>query len=328
LKEILIAFPHPNIRLQRSLLSCIVIWLFVFTGLCGCMVQSVQAVAFTPTDVGTVPDSTSTEIRTPESSPVDLRPTITPSPSPEVCVENHGHIEDFEIANDIFSYPIRTKIYFPPCYSDKPEKPYPYVIMIHGMLFDYEQWDRIGADEAADKLISSGEAGPFLIIMPNEERTTANPNEVKFGSAITESVIPWLEKNYPVCTDRTGRAIGGLSRGAGWAVHIGLSHPEIFSSIGAHSFPPFTGDPQATPHWLTETSPDEIPRVYIDIGIADGGMSLARQFEQILTAYNVPHEWHINNGEHNEAYWSAHVEEYIRWYASGWSQPDPPQILN
>lgn len=202
------------------------------------------------------------------------------------------------------------------------------MILIHGMLFNYDQWDRVGADEVADELITSGDVEPFLIVMPNEERTTSNPDEVKFGNAITDGLIPWLEEKYPVCAERACRSIGGLSRGAGWAVHIGLSNPKFFKSIGAHSLPPFSGDSQATPRWLSAISREEMPRVYIDIGIADGGITPARQFEQVLTAFDVPHEWHVNNGEHNESYWSSHVKDYLRWYASDWNNPASPQILN
>jgi hypothetical protein len=33
------------------------------------------------------------------------------------------------------------------------------------------------------------------------------------------------------------------------------------------------------------------------------------------------HEWHLYSGAHTEEYWSAHVEEYIQWYAEGWNTP-------
>jgi enterochelin esterase-like enzyme len=252
---------------------------------------------------------------------------LTITPAKIGCSEIKGKFEDIEIPNKSLSYPLKVKVYFPPCYSENPDKLYPYVVMIHGMLYKYDQWDRLGADEAADQLISSGEADPFLIFLPYEEQTTANPFEDGFGDAITGGLIPFVEKNYPVCKDRACRAIGGLSRGAGWAVHIGLSKPQFFGSIGAHSLPPFIGDLAAAPRWLAVIPVEEMPRVYIDIGIADSGMSPASQFEHILTAYNVPHEWHINNGEHTEEYWSSHVKDYLRWYVKGWQPEEPPVIL-
>lgn len=255
-----------------------------------------------------------------------LSATLTPTSHPEGCKLTKGKIEDIEVPTKSLSYPLKVKVYLPPCYSLERQS-YPYVVMIHGMLYKNDQWDRLGADEAADELISSGEALPFLIFMPYEEQSTANPFEDGFGDAITGSLLPFIEDNYPVCTERKCRAIGGLSRGAGWAVHLGLSRPEHFASIGAHSLPPFIGDLAAAPRWLAAIPQDDLPRIYIDIGIADSGMSPAMQFESLLTTYNVPHEWHINNGEHTEEYWSSHVKEYMRWYALGWAETKPPIIL-
>ena len=42
------------------------------------------------------------------------------------------------------------------------------------------------------------------------------------------------------------------------------------------------------------------------------------KFETQLTERGILHEWYINPGYHDEAYWSKHVEEYLKWYASGW----------
>jgi enterochelin esterase-like enzyme len=316
-------------RMKATGFRRIEIWLsFVFLGLLSaCTSQNVSAGSNVPVTATPTPVILETSIPQEPTSPV-VKNTFTPTPTlAPVCNDTKGIINNIEIPNTALSYPLKVKVYLPPCYSDHPKSPYPYVVMIHGMLLKYDQWDRLGADNAADELISSGEAPPFLILMPYEEQSTANPFEDGFGDAITGGLIPYVEENYPVCKERSCRAIGGLSRGAGWAVHIGLSKPQFFSSIGAHSLPPFIGDLAAAPRWLADIPQDELPRVYIDIGIADSGMSPASQFEQILTAYNVPHEWYINNGEHTEEYWSSHVKEYMRWYVKGWKPEETPVVL-
>ena len=316
-------FPRINVNCFRwfvTLLSFALLWL-----LCACSPQSAAAGSIIPVQsTGSI--ALETAITHDTTTPV-VKSTITATTIPAGCNKTRGTIEDIEVPNKALSYPLKVKVYLPPCYSTRPDKPYPYVIMIHGMLYKYDQWDRLGADEAADELIASGDVSPFIILMPFEEQSTANPFEDGFGDAITGGLIPFVEENYSVCKERSCRAIGGLSRGAGWAVHIGLSKPQYFSSIGAHSLPPFIGDLTAAPRWLSVIPQDEMPRVYIDIGIADSGMSPASQFEQILTAYNVPHEWYINNGEHTEEYWSSHVKQYMRWYAKGWQPEKPPEVL-
>ena len=110
--------------------------------------------------------------------------------------------------------------------------------------------------------------------------------------------------------------MGGLSRGAGWAIHLGLGNPAVFGAIGGHSPVIFYADVSQIPDWL-----DELPegtRVYLDSGENDQDLNNTRWLEQLLTDHRVPHEWHLNTGFHDEIYWRAHVEQYLRWYAAGW----------
>jgi enterochelin esterase-like enzyme len=62
---------------------------------------------------------------------------------------------------------------------------------------------------------------------------------------------------------------------------------------------------------------DAWPRLWMDAGDRDGDLGSIRRFEDLLTYYRVPHEWHIYSGDHTEAYWQAHVTQYLRWYAEG-----------
>ena len=42
--------------------------------------------------------------------------------------------------------------------------------------------------------------------------------------------------------------------------------------------------------------------------------------------YAVPHEWHLNAGDHTNSYWQAHVAQYLQWYAEGFSPTAQPAI--
>jgi len=56
----------------------------------------------------------------------------------------------------------------------------------------------------------------------------------------------------------------------------------------------------------------------LDTGDLDTYLSATKQFVELVEKYGLPHEWHLNSGAHNEEYWAAHVEEYLRWYAADW----------
>ena len=114
-------------------------------------------------------------------------------------------------------------------------------------------------------------------------------------------------------------AIGGLSRGGTWAIHLGLENWDSFGAIGAHSAPLFVTDgPRVVERWLSTIPPDGQPRLYLDTGLNDQWSEYVLRFSDTLYQYNFPHELYVFPGGHIEDYWRLHVEQYLRWYAREW----------
>lgn len=217
------------------------------------------------------------------------------------------------------THPLQFRVYLPACFGFEKDKRYPVLYLLHGQGFTDDQWDRLGADEAMDELISSGDAPPFILVLPRESNYMINQWESKYGQALAAELVPWVDAHYPTCRDRACRAIGGLSRGAGWAMRVGLMAWETFSAIGAHSFAPFRGDFNAVPLWIRAIPDGKLPRIWIDAGTRDFIADAARVWKNRLDDYQVPHEWHLLPGSHTEKYWSGNVTTYLRWYAAGWN---------
>ncbi len=266
-----------------------------------------------------------------ESSPDISTPTPVPSPSPSAtptsvqsihptvstCDEQHGRIDLYQVPSDLLKKPLEVRVYLPPCFSPYPVERYPVLYMLHGQSFQGDQWDRLGINEAADLLISSGKAPPFLIIMPYEADSLIYPGDSPYDRVIVETLLPWAEAHFPICHERDCRAVGGLSRGAGWAMHLGFKYWQFFGAVGGHSLTPFGADIDLYPVWYKKIPVGKMPRLYIDIGDNDRYLVPATAFKDWLVELNIPVEWHLNPGTHNEEYWSAHVREYLRWYAEG-----------
>jgi enterochelin esterase-like enzyme len=268
------------------------------------------------------PLPTSTPTGTATATPVT--PTLSPlPPTPTLpalaCSSQSGRIETGYLASEYSPRWLLFRIYLPPCYDEQPERRYPVLYLIHGQSYTDDQWDRLGAPKAADGLITSGEIPPFLIVMPRD-RVWTQPSEDKFGQALLEEFLPWVDAHYRTQPDREHRAIGGLSRGAAWAVHLGFSQWELFGTIGAHSLPVFWEDVSDINRWIDQIPIESFPRIYLDIGDRDRPEVLesAIWFEELLTEKGIPHEWHLYSGEHDEVYWQSHVEQYLRWYAADW----------
>jgi enterochelin esterase-like enzyme len=210
---------------------------------------------------------------------------------------------------------LQARVHLPPCYESSGKTRYPVLYLLHGQGFTSDQWERLGFIESADKRVLAG-SQPFIIVLPAEENTAANPFESGFGSALSSALVPQVDATYATCPQRTCRAIGGLSRGASWAVTIGLKNWGQFGIIGAHSFPPFFGLDRELPGLLSSIAPGQTPHMYLDIGFDDPYRAPAAAFEAILTRYGIPHEYYLNAGGHDEAYWGKHVPAYVEWYGS------------
>jgi enterochelin esterase-like enzyme len=235
------------------------------------------------------------------------------------CWQEGGYYERAALEIENLRYPLDVRVYLPPCYLQLPDQRYPVLYLIHGQSYTDDQWDRLGVDEHMDEQVALGALPPFIVVMPRD-REWSQSDEDPFGRAFAEVLIPWVDASYRTLPERRFRAVGGLSRGAGWAVHFGLKYWDQFGAIGAHSLPVFWSDVPEIKKWLREIPRELLPRIYLDLGDQDRPeiTQSAVWFETLLTKEGIPHEWYLFTGYHDEAYWSAHVPQYLRWYAADW----------
>lgn len=235
------------------------------------------------------------------------------------CLAAGGEIEIINIASQYLDAGLRFRVYTPPCYAEEATRSYPVLYLIHGQTFNDDQWDRLGADETASQLIAAGTIPPFIIVLPYDVSSN-QPSRDHFGEALIEELLPWVDSNYRTIADREHRAVGGLSRGASWAIHLGLTHADLFGAVGGHSPPVFVEDAPKVRVWLDSIPAELMPRFWLDIGDRDQHaiFDSAAWLESLLNDRNISHEWSVFSGDHSEAYWSAHIEVYLTWYAGVW----------
>lgn len=191
--------------------------------------------------------------------------------------------------------------------------------LLHGQTYRQDQWLRIGAPKAADALIHSGEAMPFLMVFPDDRYWNSSAGSA-FGARLINDLIPYIDSNYRTLSDKKFRALGGLSRGGGWTAKLGFERPDLFGALGLHSPALFKDNAPYLGAAIQAVPEDARPRLWMDIGDADTELGNALLFEALLTDLDYLHEFHQFAGDHTERYWSAHVEQYLRWYVEGWRQ--------
>jgi len=140
-------------------------------------------------------------------------------------------------------------VYTPPEYDSN--KTYPVMYLLHGIGGTHTEWKDGGKpNEIISNLINAGEAKPMIVVMPNIRamKPDSVPNDQFSAEAIAafhnfindlkDDLMPFIEKEYKVSNERTGRAIAGLSMGGMESLYIGISMPETFGFIGAFSAAP------------------------------------------------------------------------------------------
>jgi enterochelin esterase-like enzyme len=170
----------------------------------------------------------------------------------EVTDVPHGEIHHHFYKSTIIGDNRDFFVYTPPGYDSKATTAYPVLYLLHGYSDDASGWTAVGkANLILDNLIAQGKAKPMVIVMPlgygaPEIVTAAGPaafrdpslrqrNYDRFRDALFNEVMPTVERDYRVSTNREERAIAGLSMGGAETLYTGLNATDRFAYIGAFS---------------------------------------------------------------------------------------------
>jgi enterochelin esterase-like enzyme len=160
----------------------------------------------------------------------------------------------------------RMHVYTPPGYEMNRER-YPVLYLLHGAGDVDDSWTSVGrAGFILDNLIAANKAKPMIVVMPAGHVNGAGAalggtvpaaaaqgmpgigaGPDPFANDFMTDLMPYIEKNYRVLTDRQSRAIAGLSMGGNQTLNIAIPHLEKFSYIGVFSSGIISGSRGAPP---------------------------------------------------------------------------------
>jgi len=138
----------------------------------------------------------------------------------------HGTIRVETYNSKAIGAPRTLWIYTPPGY-DRGNTRYPVFYLLHGAGDNDDAWSSVGrAGFILDNLIAAKRAVPMVVVMP-AGHTSRGPGSAigraateEFVTDFTTAVMPYIEQNYRVLTDRANTAIAGLSMGGGQTLNI------------------------------------------------------------------------------------------------------------
>lgn len=226
---------------------------------------------------------------------------------------SHGRIDTISYRSETVGTERKALVYLPPGFSKK-EK-YPVLYLLHGIGGDEKEWLNGGHPETIlDNLYADGKLKPMIVVMPNgramkDDRAVGNvmaPDKVQafatFEQDLLKDLIPYVEKNYPVLTDRENRAIAGLSMGGGQSLNFGLGNLDTFAWVGGFSSAPNTKEPQVLlPD--PEKAKEMLKILWISCGDADGLLRFSSRTHEYLKENEVPHIYYLETGGHDFKVW-------------------------
>ena len=261
-----------------------------------------------------------------------------------------GRVECNSIPSKILARPVPYCIVLPASFDADKARTFPVLYFLHGLGDNEQFFVHSGAWNLVEDIREKGELKDILIATPDARSTfyiNARDGKERYEDFLLQEFFPYVEKHYRVATGRANRAISGISMGGYGALYLAFRHPQLFSSVSAHSaaliekLPNFLagaqpssprarvlggafGNPPDPVFWQAH-SPMVTARtanlvrlnIYFDCGDQDdfGFEAGAIALDKILTSRQIPHEFHIYPGRHDPAYFAEHLPASLAFHS-------------
>ncbi len=268
-----------------------------------------------------------------------------------------GRVECNSLPSKILTRSVPYCVVLPPSFDTDKSRHFPILYFLHG-LGDNEQFlVHSGLWNVVADLRDNHELKDFLIATPDGGvgfYINSKDGKNRYEDFLIQEFFPFIEKRYRVLLGRANRAIDGVSMGGYGALHLAFHHPQLFSSVSAHSaallanVPSFVAsapvspgtrifggvfgsplDPvfweQSSPITLVRTANLAGLEIYFDCGDQDdyGFEAGANALDKILTLRHIPHEFHLYPGRHDYTFFAAHVPASLQFASNHFPSPHP-----
>lgn len=261
-----------------------------------------------------------------------------------------GRVECNSMPSKILSRPVPYCIVLPPSFDANKVGTFPILYFFHGLGDNEQFFVHSGAWNLVEDMRERGELKDFLIATPDARSTfyiNARDGKERYEDFLLQEFFPYIEKHYRAAAGRANRAISGISMGGYGALYLAVRHPQLFSSVSAHSaaliekLPNFLAGVQPTsprsrvlggafgnppdPVFWQSHNPILLARtanlvglhIYFDCGDQDdfGFEAGAKALDKVLTSRKIPHDFHIYPGRHDAAYFSEHLPASLAFHS-------------
>lgn len=214
-------------------------------------------------------------------------------------------------------------IYLPSDWQTSGKK-YPVLYLLHGMWGDQNDWINNSMHTTCNNIINAGGCCELIVVMPygaNDFYVNGFTAGVKWEDYFHNDLIPYVEANYPCRTDRSSRAIAGLSMGGFGTVYHAYNYPDKFCVAYAMSgaVEGMGWDVAPSLKMIFEQkgyTPEDypsLPELTLECGKQDTTCYPANvNTHDYLMSINFHHTYLIRDGYHDWPFWNLCLPKALR----------------
>lgn len=271
-----------------------------------------------------------------------------------IILSQTGKVYDnLSFNSEILKMERKFAVYLPPSY-DTSERDYPVLYLLHGAGDDHTGWVQFGEVlHIADKAILEGSATEMIVIMPDADTGQRGYfNSIKgdwrYEDFFFQELLPYVEKEYRIKSEKRYRAIAGLSMGGGGSFVYALRHPELFSSacpLSAYCGPLSMEDMNRykTQEGMNNVTDAELEAYYKKHSVLELVRNLPEEHKKSVRWYidcgdddflyegnslvhiemrkkEIPHEYRVRNGGHTWTYWRESLPKVLSFVSDAFHQ--------
>ena len=270
----------------------------------------------------------------------------------EISAQTGKVFDNLSMKSEILGMDRKFAVYLPPDYETS-QRSYPVLYLLHGAGDDQTGWVQFGEVlRITDNAIKDGTATPMIIVMPDADTGQRGYfNSVNGGwryeDFFFEELMPYVEKEYRIKSEKRYRAVAGLSMGGGGSFMYALHRPDLFSSacpLSAYVGPLTLEDMVArfermnikyananiesyfenhnAISLINKMDAEKIKSVrwFIDCGDDDflyEGNSLVHI---AMKKKEIPHEYRVRDGGHTWTYWRESLPVVLKFVSDAFHQ--------
>jgi enterochelin esterase family protein len=243
------------------------------------------------------------------------------SPLSDLCMTDtlSGKMEQLGFWDRASGKTRRILLYLPPGY-DSAGQAYPVLYLLHGIDGNERAWhDRGRAIQQVDNLIRQGKAEPMIVVMPdaNPKKLVGQDEHVRLMRNLLlystwfhqdfEQMFPEIDSLlstlYRIPSDKSMRAVAGLSAGAAQSATLANLYKDNFKYVGLFS-----------PVLHRKQLPVSSNTVYwIGTGKTDIFHSQSRRFVRKLDQRQIPYLYYETGGGHVWRNWRLYLSEFLQF---------------